>query len=82
MSLNKATADIIKTWIDPEDVGGFNQWLDTLQSLVPVAAEHGLTRFEAFTLYVQIQGLYKQTRILEVLQQIVDNDISLGDSPT
>ena len=79
--LDKATAEIINTWIETDDVGGLNQWLDALQKLTPVAQEHGLTKFEAFTLSVQIQSLYKLSQIQGLLQNIVDNDIKRGDSP-
>jgi hypothetical protein len=82
VAIDKKTAEIINSWIEADDVGGLNQWLDTLQKITPVAAEHGLSKFEGYSLAIQIQGLYKLTSIRDLLQEIVNNDIGKGDTPT
>lgn len=80
--LNKVWTDSIKTWVQPEDVGALNQWLDSLQALAPVAGEHGLTKIEAFSLMIQVQSLNQLAKIKDLLEQIIANDIQKGDTPT
>ena len=79
--LDKDWAKSISSWTKPEDVGALNQWLDGLQSLAPVAGEHGLTKFEAMILYVQLQSLNQLASIKGLLENMIDNEMGKGDAP-
>ena len=79
--IDKATIDAISTWVDTEDVGGLDQWLDKLQRILPVAGEHGLKPFESYVLFFQIAQLYKLCNIRDLLKEMIDNDVGRGDTP-
>lgn len=72
MALDQESIKNIQSWTQPADVGAFNQWLDALRILEPVAKEHGLTKIEAFSLYIQIQSLNKLAQIRDLLQAEAD----------
>lgn len=79
--LDAAWVNAINSWVAPEDVGAFNQWLDTLRKLEPIAKEHGLTLNEAMSLYIQVHQLNKLAQIRDLIQNMIDNEMGKGDTP-
>lgn len=79
--LGKEEIAAIESWLELEDVGGFDQWIDKLQRLNHIIAEHDLKRSEGFMIFLQIAQLYKLCNIRDLLQQIVDNDVGKGGLP-
>ncbi len=79
--LDQAWVKAINSWVATEDVGAFNQWLDTLHKIEPIAKEHGLTLPEAMSLYIQVHQLNKLAQIRDLLQNMIDNEMGRGDTP-